>query len=458
MLGGQLEWAGRFGVAGWARREPVGRRDAFLMLETFADDRLIGVVRADRYRPDLAAAGEGDGTCAFELWFDPALPATAKTIAVRAPAGEHLPGSPVTLPSASHGHRHTAPASCAAPANLPDRAPIALVVDEALPDAARDAGSAALLSHLAALERLGFAVAFAPLPAARAAIHQLAGRVRLAYVHRLRPMLDLHAEIRAANPGVRLLFSVADLGSLRLARQARVEGGPVPRGLIKAEATAIQAADAVITHSTAELDRLATAMPDLAIHAVPWAVAPRPIEVPFAQRRGIAFLGNFGHAPNRDAALMLIHAVMPRIWARGALPCLIAGYGVPADLRSRAGRLVQIIDALPDAAELWRCVRVSAAPLRFGAGVKGKVLDSLAAGVPCVCSPVAAEGIGLPPALVAADPMHMADSLWRLHEDAAANAAAAKAGFAMLSDQHSAEQVVTALAAAVGGGARRRPA
>jgi hypothetical protein len=103
-------------------------------------------------------------------------------------------------------------------------------------------------------------------------------------------------------------------------------------------------------------------------------------------------------------------------------------------------------------------VRVSAAPLRFGAGVKGKVLDSLAAGVPCVCSPVAAEGIGLPPALVAADPMHMADSLWRLHEDAAANAAAAKAGFAMLSDQHSAEQVVTALAAAVGGGARRRPA
>ena len=80
--------------------------------------------------------------------------------------------------------------------------------------------------------------------------------------------------------------------------------------------------------------------------------------------------------------------------------------------------------ALGQVAELGervRQVRLTVAPLRYGAGVKGKVLDSLAAGVPCIMSPVAAEGLELPDsllALVSEDAAALAALICRLHRDA----------------------------------------
>ena len=88
--------------------------------------------------------------------------------------------------------------------------------------------------------------------------------------------------------------------------------------------------------------------------------------------------------------------------AYGRVPCVIAGHRPPAALLARAGEQVRVLASLPDAAALWRQVRVSAAPLRFGAGIKGKVMESLAVGIPCVCAPLAAEGIALPESLLAA--------------------------------------------------------
>jgi hypothetical protein len=434
-LRGRLEWISRLGIAGWAR-EGAGPAT----LEVSAGARLLGVVRAAEYRPDLAAAGEGDGIGGFALWFDPPLLAPA-AIRVATPEGTALPGTPAAL----------APLPALPVGRVaPDRgAPLALVIDEAAPDAARDAASAALTSHMGALRRLGYAVAFAARAQAAAMLATTAGRVRLAYLHRLRSVLDWAAPIRAANPGVRVLYALADLESLRAARQAAVLGGAPPRALEAAEAAAFAEVDAVITHSDAEAALLARRHPGLAVHVVPWAIASAPVTVPFAHRRGIGFLGNFGHAPNLDAAAMLLDAVMPRVWQRAPIPCVIAGHRPPAALLARAGERVRVLASLPDAAALWRQVRVSAAPLRFGAGVKGKVLESLAAGIPCVASPLAAEAIALPPALIAADPATMAERLWELHEAEAENAAAAAAGLAVIGNGHGEARVAAALARAL---------
>jgi hypothetical protein len=444
-LRGHLEWASRFGVAGWARDQDG---QAPLRLEVLAGRRRLGVAVADRYRPDLAAAGEGDGRCAFELWFNPPLPPSgAPALSVQSAAGTPLPGSPFALAPD--------PPMAAPPPALDGPADVALVVDEAAPDAARDAGSAAVLSHMAALGALGLEVQFAPRAAAAEAARRLGRRVCVAYLHRLRTMLDCHGAIRAACPGARVLFAIADLASLRVARQVRVLGGEQPHGLLAAEAAALAAADAVLTHSDVEAALLARMADQGAgrlpptVHVVPWAVPPRPQAADWAARAGVGFVGNFGHAPNLDAAMGLLEAVMPLVWRQAPVPCVLAGYGPPAWLCARAGGLVEVIGSLDDIAALWRRVRVSAAPLRFGAGVKGKVLDSLAAGVPAVCSPVAAEGIALPPPLLAADPAAMAATLLRLHEDQAANAALAAAGLAMIGDRHGAATVTRALGAAV---------
>jgi glycosyltransferase involved in cell wall biosynthesis len=129
---------------------------------------------------------------------------------------------------------------------------------------------------------------------------------------------------------------------------------------------------------------------------------------------------------------------------------VIAGYGLPSALSARAGALVTMLDSPDDAAvALWHRVRVSAAPLRFGAGIKGKVLDSLAHGVPCVCTPIAAEGLSLPPDLIVGDAAAMAACLWHLHEDAAANAAAA-AGLERVVSMHDEATVRKAMAQAMG--------
>jgi glycosyltransferase involved in cell wall biosynthesis len=81
-------------------------------------------------------------------------------------------------------------------------------------------------------------------------------------------------------------------------------------------------------------------------------------------------------------------------------------------------------------AELATC-RLTVAPLRFGAGIKGKIVSSLAAGVPCVASPVAVEGMGLADGLhlrVADGAAAFADAIVELHEQEAAWTALSDAG------------------------------
>ncbi len=99
-------------------------------------------------------------------------------------------------------------------------------------------------------------------------------------------------------------------------------------------------------------------------------------------------------------------------------------------------------------------MRLTAAPLRYGAGVKGKVLASLAAGIPCVMSPVAAEGIDLPATLrclVGGSAAEMASGILRLHADGAACRQAAEAGLLLMENGYAEAGVVTVLNAAIEG-------
>jgi hypothetical protein len=95
-------------------------------------------------------------------------------------------------------------------------------------------------------------------------------------------------------------------------------------------------------------------------------------------------------------------------------------------------------------------VRLTAAPLRFGAGVKGKVLESFAAGVPCVMTPVAAEGLALGDALVGDDAAALAALILRVHGSAALHRDAVQAGRAALGD-FSTAAVEAGLRAAIAG-------
>jgi glycosyltransferase involved in cell wall biosynthesis len=295
----------------------------------------------------------------------------------------------------------------------------------------------------------------------------------LVYLHRFGVMQRYGDLTRRWCPRAWLIYCVADLHYLRLARRlaveasgAMVEAGAMPdvdseevAGLRTAELTMALAADAVLTHSSFELALLRQDVPEANVHLVPWEVAVRPTAVPFAERAGVAFVGSFGHPPNLDAALFLVEKVMPLVWERDpTIPCFLAGSDLPAVLRTTAGSAprgrVMVLGQVPALAEVWDRARLSAAPLRFGAGLKGKVLDSLAAGIPCVCSPVAAEGTDLPrefQGLVGNSPEALAAIILRLHNDEPDNAAIAEAGLGWVREHLSAERIDAALAAAVRG-------
>lgn len=304
----------------------------------------------------------------FDVFFDPALPEDkAAWLAVRTPDGADVAGSPLHLPAA--------PALSAA-ALLPDRGvPVALLLGEAT--------GPRPLPALAELAR------YLVLAGARANAHvaACAGRVRLAILHGMAAMTEAPA-LRAANPGMRVILSLDRLEHVVQRRRAWVLGGLPSPGLKVAELSAVRSADAVISPNRAVIAELSAMLPGLRAHLVPHA--PLELSRPSAgpgpdERLGVALLECGEAEADRDSRAVWDHAVEPRL---AALP-------VVSD---------------------WLQSRVVAAPWRF-ASHSGRVMACLRAGVACVCSPIAAEGLDLPARLIARDAADMAERLRRLHDD-----------------------------------------
>jgi glycosyltransferase involved in cell wall biosynthesis len=219
------------------------------------------------------------------------------------------------------------------------------------------------------------------------------------------------------------------------------------------EFAAARLADIVLTHSTREAELLSAAVPGARIHVVPWSVPAKPITATFAERGGIAFICGYDHAPNLDAARWLINDIMPLVWQRTPdIECLLVGSNMPDEMvrLSRAG--IVPIGYTENLEDIFNRVRLTVAPLRFGAGLKGKLVESLAAGVPCVSTSIAAEGFALPTLLadyVVDEPQAFAQLICRLHEDRWLNDEWALLGLQHIAEHCSEERVCSLMKAAL---------
>jgi glycosyltransferase involved in cell wall biosynthesis len=113
---------------------------------------------------------------------------------------------------------------------------------------------------------------------------------------------------------------------------------------------------------------------------------------------------------------------------------------------------VDILGHVPDLAPLYAKARLAVAPLRFGAGLKGKVLEAWAHGLPCVLTPIAAEGLPRDPLLSATVGNQAADFarlIVALHEDERQNAKLGTAARRLIRQNFSQKQADAALAAAI---------
>jgi glycosyltransferase involved in cell wall biosynthesis len=185
-----------------------------------------------------------------------------------------------------------------------------------------------------------------------------------------------------------------------------------------------------------------------------WAVTPRPTKVPFAERSGVAFIGGYGHAPNVDGAKWLMNSLMPRVrWQDPAIECLLVGSALPDELRHIQADGVTLVGHVDDLSTIFDRVRLTVAPLSYGAGIKGKILDSLAAGIPCVYTTLAAEGMNLPEALEpcrADNARTIASAICDLHANAELYEKCCEAGLKYVADELSEERIDQAMRRAIG--------
>jgi glycosyltransferase involved in cell wall biosynthesis len=141
---------------------------------------------------------------------------------------------------------------------------------------------------------------------------------------------------------------------------------------------------------------------------------------PFELRRDFLFIGGFQHTPNTDAVLFFLQKIYPIVSDR--LPdakFYIIGDKPPPEIVALATERIVVTGLQRDARPFFDSVRLSVAPLRFGAGVKGKINQSMALGVPVVATSVAAEGMELQDhedILLADEPEDFARALVELYE------------------------------------------
>jgi len=156
-------------------------------------------------------------------------------------------------------------------------------------------------------------------------------------------------------------------------------------------------------------------------------------EYHFSRREGIMFVGGFGHGPNVDAMKWFVHEVWPLIMKRiGKVNFYIIGSNPPKEILNLKNETIKVTGFVCDEElnEYYNNCRLVIAPLRFGAGVKGKIIDALYHGMPIVTTSIGAEGLqeAQDCLCIANDEQTFADEVCRLYLDEKALKGLAKNG------------------------------
>lgn len=344
-----------------------------------------------------------------------------------------------------------APGGIPSPALLHRRQPQVLVIDAMAPMPDRDSGSLRLVNLMRLLQEEGAHVVFLPANrehagrytqdlqqlgieawyapfAARAPawLREHGTRFDSVLVSRHYVAREFLPLLRKYAPQARIVFDTVDLHYLREQRGAELSGdAALARAAARTRALEldiIARSDITVVVSEAERMLLAQDAPRAQVEVLSNIHRPAGPGLPYGQRRDLVFVGGFRHPPNVDAVSWLIEEIFPAI--RAQLPAVrlhCIGSDITPEIHALAGRDgVTIHGHVPDIEPFMDGCRIALAPLRFGAGVKGKINLSMAHGQPVVATACAVEGMHLTDGhdvLVADDAARFAQAVIRVHQD-----------------------------------------
>ena len=326
---------------------------------------------------------------------------------------------------------------------------IILVIDHYVPKPDQDSGSLRMFQILKLLRRLGHRVIFIPDNLANTSPYTGALQKRgievvyHPYIRKVSDYLISHgafldavllsrcdfarkhiADVRRHAPQSRVIFDTVDLHYLREDREAQLTLDPEVRRKAQErrqlEYKLIEEADETWVVSPVEQELLQEKWPAKPIQLVSNIVDIPGSKTPFAFRRDWLFIGGFQHRPNTDAVIFFLQEIYPLVSERlQDAKFYIIGDKVPPEIAALATERIIVAGLQRDVRSFFNSVRLSVAPLRFGAGIKGKINQSMAFGVPVVATSLAVEGMGLidhEDVLVADDPEDFARTLVELYE------------------------------------------
>ena len=169
------------------------------------------------------------------------------------------------------------------------------------------------------------------------------------------------------------------------------------------------------------IHKIDAAIPVKAITAYVYEEFRQNIPMDFAKREGIVFVGGFGHPPNADAVMWFAKEIYPLICRKVKMPFYIVGSSVTPEIEKLDGNgiIVKGFVSEEELARLYDTCRLVVVPLRYGAGVKGKVVEALYYGTPMVTTSVGIEGIPDPEHYVriADDPENFANAVTEMYQN-----------------------------------------
>ncbi len=346
-----------------------------------------------------------------------------------------------------------------------------LIVDEATPTPDQDSGSLDAFLVQKTLIELGYKVTFAP---DNLLIHpgytqnlQKIGVECLyePYVTTLKSYLKSHGKdfdfvilnraqaafgnfknIKQYCPQAKIIFNTVDLQHLRHEREAALTGSVEMAKQAKRmrgiEFELMRKSDMTIVISEAEAALLHQQEASLRLTVMPYMR-----EIPgcghiFSERKDIVFIGGYDHSPNIDAVEYFVKDIWPQIHA--LLPevrFLMIGSKMPEQIKALERHDgVFAIGYVENLAHYFDYCKISVVPLRFGAGIKGKIGTSASYGVPSVATTIAVEGMGFVDGehiLVSDDPADFAALVVKLYQDEALWNRLSQACLAKVDEQYS---------------------
>ena len=304
---------------------------------------------------------------------------------------------------------------------------VILVIDHYVPQFDKDAGSKTTMQYLkmfvqqgysvkfmgdnfyqdepytSILQQMGVEVLYGPWYAEHWKEWILENKNYIDFAYLNRPHITIkYIDFLKENTNIKCIYYGHDLHFLRLQREYELSGDISKKQeseeWLEKELYIMRKADISYYPSYVEEEEIHKIDPSIKVKAITAYVYEQfkdDIQKDFTLREGILFVGGFGHPPNEDAVLWFTKEVLPKIEEKISMPFYIVGSKATDAVKKLNGGniIVKGFVSEEELAQLYNTCKMVVVPLRYGAGVKGKVVEALYYGAPMVTTSVGAEGI-----------------------------------------------------------------